>query len=131
MVRTAVPLPHSPVLAYPQSPFHDANKLTFLDNISEHVTSFQKDFSSCSQIKIKTILYSAHSLLRSGSSLPLHFPLAPLRTAPLILLSSSWDIKYVVKGMVSGVAWLWIQSPVLPPAGALTLGQQLHLLSDH
>lgn len=131
MVRTAVPLPHSPVLAYPQSPFHDANKLTFLDNISEHVTSFQKDFSSCSQIKIKTILYSAHSLLRSGSSLPLHFHLAPLRTAPLILLSSSGDIKYVVKCMVSGVTWLWIQSPVLPLAGTLMLGQQLRLLSDH
>lgn len=51
----------------PQSTSHQANKPAALDSISEHVTSFQKDFSSCSLLTVITAIpHGAHCVLGPG-----------------------------------------------------------------
>lgn len=66
--RTAVSLTPRPVFSCPQSTSHKANKPAALDNISEHVTSFQKDFFivflarvHCTALTASWDLATAHS----------------------------------------------------------------------
>lgn len=77
----------------PQSTSHKAHKPTALDSISEHVTSFQKDFSSCSSLA-SDHGRSARRSLPSRTRPLMRVRLAPPPAAPLIVLAQTYSAPW-------------------------------------